>query len=199
MEASEREAGTVPGNGVSPDESIEEPLSFEPEPPAKDDTLLDRFRQKRDDISKNTLYTLDIPGYDGELVVKYRRTPDIWDRMKKIAQRMESSKNPRVELIGMCDVLINSCEGIFIRANNVLNPLNEALAERGLQEEYADLDEPIKYDDRLRTFLAIGHDEAKSAREVVMRVFVNDLALTAHYGELQEWFNSSRKQDAEDF
>lgn len=160
-----------------------------------DPNMLEHLRARREAIMENTTVDMDIPGYDGELVARYRRSADLWDEMKKAAKKFEKSKNPRKELLSQCDLLSMCCDGMFIRQGGTLRPLNELAKEQKL-DLGGDLDEPIGYDKRLAAFFGV---DASTAREVVLRVFANDMAVSGHHGELYRWIESSESEDAQDF
>jgi hypothetical protein len=187
MEA-EMETGRVEGDNDELADAYEEQEE-------ESDSFVKSLREKRKAIAENITADFDIPGYDGVLVARYRRDPDIWDKFRKMADKLQKSKNPRKELLGQCDVLIKTCDGFFLRQDGILYPLNEAAKDRGL-DLGGDLDESIKYDNRLAAFLDF---EASSARQVVLSLFNNELAVTAHHNDVGEWMQSSRTEDAQDF
>lgn len=157
------------------------------------ESLLDNLRQKREKIGGPRRLKLDIPGYDGELVAEYK--PVSWDEMKKMAEKLERSNHPQKELLSQCDLLIKGCVCIYLKRNDEAVPLNEVCRAEGITD-MGDLDEPIRYDERLAKFLEFKTD---TARQVVLGVFNNPLAVTAHHNLVGKWMQESQVEDDEDF
>lgn len=150
-------------------------------------SLAAQIKEKRQELSQARHLDLEIPGYNGLLVARY--VPVDWDEMKKIAEKVERSKNPRKELLAHADTLIIACDEIFARQDGELVPLHKAF---GLPDA-----EPVGYDDRLAGCLDIA--DATTARQVLLRTFENDLAVTAQHNVVAEWMQESRQEDDEDF
>lgn len=148
--------------------------------------LLDELRERRAEIGSDRTMDLEVPGYDGLLVVRYRRLE--WDEISKIATKTEKSKNPRRILLHQVDVLIAACEQVLIVHEGSLKPINEAFPELG--------DEPVRYDVPLANALGF---QAGSAREVVLGLFKLELAVVGHHTDLLEFFGTSSAEADRDF
>ncbi len=152
-------------------------------------SALSELRKKREAIGQERRLKLEIPGYDGELVAVYK--PIEWDRLKKVADKAEKSGAHRKELNAQADTIALACVTILGRKEGTdeMVPMHELYpAEFG--------DSPAVYDSRLAKALGF---EADTARQCVLRLFNNDLAVTAHQNELGEWMQSSRIEDDESF
>lgn len=146
---------------------------------------IEYLRRRRKEIGEDRTLDLDIPGYEGILVCRYQRLD--WDELKKITDKASKSKNPRRELIAHCDVLIKACQQFMIRKDGQLEPINNAYPEVG--------EEPVRYDQRLAAIFDISLSAGQGARTVVLALFNNDVAVTAHQGELVEWLSTSNAED----
>lgn len=151
------------------------------------DSVLQSLKKRRQSISADRRLDLDVPGYEGTLVARYKPVP--WDQLKKIAERAETSSNQRKELNAQADTIATACDTLLVQIEDELIPLHEA---------YPDVfgDRPAKYDERLGALLGF---EAKSSRQAVFGLFRNDLAVTAHQNEIGVWQQSSRNEDDEAF
>lgn len=177
---------------VQPEEpTVESPVSAAGE----EESVLDRLKRRRDEIRAKSDIDMDIPGYDGELVAKFKRMP--WEALKKIAENAEASRSSLKELFGHADVLATACEALYIRrqlpgGESQLTPLNELY-----HDDFGDV--PVRFDPRLSTWLGLRIDGNPTARKVVLAVFNNDLAVTAMHNELGAWMQSSKNEEDRDF
>jgi hypothetical protein len=157
-----------------------------PEPP---ESVMQRLREKRKSISERNEIDIDIPGYDGELVARYRLMEGHeFELIGKKVRRQFKSTADRLTY-GSADTLIAACVNILIRgADDRLYPLGDLIGLPG---------EPIRYDDRLAEFLKF---EANSARDVILGVFANnELALAQHQVKFARWTSDTSKDVSEDF
>ena len=167
------------------------------EPPAgsgaqhkeEDGTLLSSLRDKRNKIGSERHLELEIPGYDGELVVRYQPIP--WEEAKRITERLENSKNPRKELYAQADVLIRACEEVLARVEGKLVPLSTVFPEVG--------GEPIKFDSRLAKALGFEVVNGSEGRSAVLGAFNNDLAVSKQQQDVMEWIQNSERGSDQDF
>lgn len=158
-------------------------------------SILDRLKQQRENIGSQTHQDFDIPGYDGELVGKFKRMR--WEALAEIAERADQGRSKRKALNGHADVIATACEELCIRkmlagGEEKLIPLNELF-----QEEFGDV--PVRFDPRLSSWLELNIDGTPTARKVVFAVFNNDLAVTALHNELGAWMQSSKSEEDEAF
>lgn len=152
-------------------------------------SLLADLRKRREAIGQDRYLDQDVPGYEGDLVCRYNPIP--WEEAKRIADKLEKSSNPRKELYAQADVLIRACREFLIKIDGKLVPLQEAFPELG--------DEPIRYDDRLAK--AIGFDlvNGSEARSACLRLFNNDMAVSAQHNVVMDWIQSSSRGSDQDF
>jgi hypothetical protein len=158
-------------------------------------SVLERLKQKRESIGAKKFHDMDIPGYDGELVARFKRMR--WEALKDIAEQAEQSQAKRKELNGHADVIATACEELFIKkvlpgGEEELTPLRELYPE-----EFGAV--PVRFDPRLSTFLDLKIDGAPTARKVVFAVFNNDLAVTALHNDLGAWMQSSKNEEDSTF
>lgn len=139
-------------------------------------SLFEDLKRRRDQIGEERSILIDIPGYNGHLVARYKMVE--WSQMRRIFRRMDKMKGDARELYAMCDVLITCCDELLYREKPDGEP--QSLEEGRI----------TRYDDFLAANLGF---EAPNARAVVLGVFKNDLALAAHHSELVDWLQSSRE------
>lgn len=161
--------------------------------PAESGSLMATLRAKREALGAERRLELDIPGYAGLLVARYK--PVEWDVVSKIGDRVNRSNSARSEVFGAADLLIACCEEILTRKGEELVPLNEAPElEASLREVLGD--QPVRYEQRLADAFQY---EAVTAREVVIGLFRNDYALIDQHREVLNWLRESGDEDDQDF
>lgn len=143
---------------------------------------LDRIKGRRAELLEDRHVDLAIPGYGGDLVGRFR--PVEWEQLRKIALRVDQSKDPRRELEGQATTLIRACRGIYIRQDGELVPIGD--------DDLA----PVRFDKRLAELLDI--EGADTALGVLFEVFANDLAVTAVHNRLAAWMDRSDEEVAEE-
>lgn len=152
-----------------------------------DTSMFAGLRAKREKIGGDRHIDLDVPGYDGALVIRYGVVS--WDEGRKMAEKFEQSKNPDKDLWAQVDFLIKGCQMVLMKDDDGnLQPLHKLTDAFG--------DEPVRFDDRLASALGI---DATSARQVVLGTFNNEWAMTAQHNQFGEWLASSRVEDDESF
>lgn len=165
----------------------------EPTPPgpgAGAVSLFDGLREKHREIAARKTIDIPIPGYDGDLVARYR-VLDVTSEMSGIAKRVarEFTNTMEAQLWATVDGMIVACEGIFAsdKGGN-LHPLSEATGS----------DTPVKYDMQLAQFM--GFTGVGSAREVVMELFGhNEVAMLDHGSQLSRWMSNTSRRVNEEF
>lgn len=160
---------------------------YEPEEPsAPASPMLAAIRAKQAAHAAEHTYDVDVPGYDGLLVI--RCGPLGGRRLSTIRARMESSKSPDRESNVNLDTLIEGCR--------------EVLGRQDVQDPLVPLDDelPVRIDKRLSRML--GLPETASAREVLLNVFAGandpDMAVGVAAGSYLDWCSSANGQIAED-
>lgn len=141
-------------------------------------STLDRIRQRREALKASKTLDLVVPGYQGDVAVRYRLVED--DAFEKLAQDATDGKNIEANL----DLLIRACESVLAR-----NP------ETGSLEAIEDEEGPIVgFDLRLAQDLGF---EAETAREVVRGLFspegAQPMAFFQHAGALTQWLSGNER------
>ena len=148
----------------------------------------ERLRKRRETISQPRVRDEAIPGYGGYLIARYHIVP--WEVVSKIAQRAEKAgdTDPRTTLNAQIDLLVSACEGLFVKNGDGDKPTLEPLLDGEGQI--------IKYDKRLAENMQF---EANSAREVVLGLFVQELAIANHHNKILEWMQGEAEDVDEEF
>jgi len=164
------------------DEQVVEPSAAEMVAdgfPEVDASIRERLVRDRAKKKERQTCDIDLPGYSGELVVRYRLMDGA--ELEVIGKKVtRQSKSQAARLVnGSCDTLIAACEGFYLRRDNdELDPLF-------LEDSIA------KYDQRLARFLQF---EAESAREVVLGVFGgNDMEVIQHQMKYAAWMSDTSR------
>lgn len=143
------------------------------------DSPLERARAKRARLAEQTTTDIDVHGYGGELVVKYRLLDPLVEG-KEIGNRVASewAKHPDEQrYYALVDSMIAACAGVYLRVDGKLEPIDPEGSE------------PILFDGRLAEGLGF---EADTARKTVLGVFAgNRAAVVAHAMLLQRWFGDT--------
>lgn len=166
-------------------------LSSEPHSNSSN-SMMSRLREQHQKLASATTIDIDLPGFNGELVAKYRLL-DVTHELQKIGQRVlrEFSNNPGEQaLYGAIDSMVMACEGLFFRnADGELSPLSESI---GPEEP------PIKYDTRLLEFLGLPPED--TARGTVLALFArNEPLIVSHGQQLARWMRDTTKGVQSDF
>lgn len=160
-------------------------------------SVAERLKDRRKKIGSNKFEYMDLPGYDGEFVAKFKRMQ--WEALANIADNATGGGNrsKRKILNGHADVIATACEELMIR--RILPGGEEELVP--MNEFFPDVfgDKPVRFDPRLSDFLEVPIDGTPTARKVVFGVFNNDLAVTAFHNELGEWMQSSKTEEDQAF
>lgn len=143
------------------------------------DNLLDRLRERRNQIASKDEYRLDlpVPGYDGELVVRYKYTE--YNETAERADRLRGVDAGQVPLISAIDTLIAACDKVMIVVNGRLVPIDEGALT------------PVRFEERLADILAFN---ASKARDVVRGLFNNDYAIIEQAMTVSRWMRDVTKK-----
>lgn len=156
-------------------------------------SLMATLRAKREELGRDRRLDLDIPGYAGLLVARYK--PVEWTAVSKISDRVNKSNSPRADVLGAADLLIACCDELMTRKDGELVPLNQAPAlEPSVRQVLGE--ESVRYEKRLAE--AFGY-EASSAREAVFGLFRNDYAVIDQHRQVLEWLREAGEQVDQDF
>lgn len=157
-----------------------------------DDSLLANLRAKRQAIGERKDLVLDIPGYGGQLVARYRYVP--YEEISGILRKAQKKiKDPEIEAKAAADVLIKMCAEILTRREPGEQPIGLGQAVKELEGETITYSDP-----RLAQVVGVQDalPERANARSLVRAVFGNDYALIGHQEEVAAWAqDSERDQD----
>jgi hypothetical protein len=156
-------------------------------------SVLDKLREKRNEIAEGRTVELAIPGYGDTLVARYRAIPyrEVTKARKKNAKR--SGSDPDAELRFGTSMLARACDAMLVRPDEDggLVELQTTVPEFG--------DEPVRYDKRLAEAVGMDPAMANSASAVIRFVFGADdstWALMRHAEAYEEWL-ASNETDAD--
>jgi hypothetical protein len=172
-----------------------EGLDSLPEPAElpEEESLVSRLRKQRKEIAEQTFHDLDLPGYNGEIFVRYRLLDGT--EIDAIRQKIRKTVRGRSEqvLAATLDNLITACDEVWVRDEGKEIPLREHKDFTGNR------DMPVKFDSQLAEFLQFSTElpDPPTARSVVLALFGgNDLAVSMHGAFLMRWMmNSSSELD----
>lgn len=145
--------------------------------------LLDQVRQRRQEILSTDYYKdVDIPGYLGMLVARFRPyTASKSERhSKSLRQRVE--RDEPVILDVSCQTLIDACEQVMVRKGRDTEPMP------------IDDEVPVKFDARLAELLRIDLGPAGGARAVVKALFPTEQAVIATAMEVDQWLRDVTRE-----
>lgn len=165
-----------------PDAAVED---AEPGTGSEDQSPRGRLRARHRELQNDHTRDIDVPGYGGDLVGRYRVLSP--DQIREGNRKIEKLPEDERLVVGAIDQIIAACDSLWVRGDNGLEPL------------LPDDPEPARYDKRLAEFFGF---EAERAREVVRQVFttggeLNVPAVIAHAQEIGVWMQDvSREVDA---
>lgn len=149
-------------------------------------SVFEALRAKRAEHSAESIFDVDVPGYQGLLVL--RLGPIASAKLSALRARMEKSRAPERDANLNADYLIAACRDVLVRQS-----VDEPLAP-------ADVDEPMRLDSRLAEALGLS---ASSARDVVRQVYgaapSPELAISVAVGRYLEWAAAMNVEDDEAF
>lgn len=144
-------------------------------------SLRDRLRQRREEKRADNRLDLIVPGYEGDLGVRYRPIPE--GELQGFAQRLTKETEG---LAAARQMIVASCDTILVREGD-LEPLTD------------DDNQPIRFDERLGEFLGIDADRAVDiAAEVFSPGGAQPLAVMAHASALVNWMQGKDLEVDED-
>lgn len=145
----------------------------------KPDSVKERLRERREELRAKTTLELLVPGYDGELAVRYKAIPG--EEAEQIGRKLTATGGQALGVA--CDFLIRCCESILVRSEGTLEPLVD------------DKDEAVVFDYRLAEVFGI---EYERARKLVLDVFSpernRDLAVIEHSTSLLNWMQGHEEE-----
>lgn len=138
-------------------------------------SIMEQLREKRRAAAAITTIDLAIPGYDGQLVARYRLIDPLTDG-KEIADRVQRQFKEDHERLfySFVDTLVVACDAMLFRD-----------ADGKLAVIDPDDLGAMTYDERLASFLGI---ESTDARSALLGVFGgNRTAVMAHHTTFMRW------------
>lgn len=146
-----------------------------PDKPAPGRSLVDRIRERHE--SRNQTLDLPIPEWGGDVVVRYGR---LAPKALQAAAKRKGARASNAEL------LVAACREVLIRddESGELVPAREADGQPG----------PIRFDGRLADLFAI---QADTQRDVVIRMYADDIAVGAHAKRVFDWQTGADLDDVE--
>lgn len=158
-----------------------------------EESVLNDLRRKRDTLGEaRQPLKLDVPGYDGELVVEYKYVP--YPEMRIRSQAILRQKPGAARDIGAaCDTLILCCQAIYMRVNERL--VNVASEDREIPTTFGD--------DRLAEALGFSFDTQKKdhgpARQGVLETFRNEYTIFNQAEKVTKWLQNTHSSIDEEF
>jgi hypothetical protein len=167
---------TAPATG----QPLTQPVA-ESDPPAGDmQSVTASLRELRGKLGQGaTPLELDVPGYEGLLVVRYRWVP--FDQISKNSEALKKIGNQSALAVAACaETLLTTCQEFLIRTEDgELQPLSQT-------------DVPITFSDK-RLAEALGFDPSLGVREYVKATFNNDYAVIDQANTVMEWLQDTSK------
>jgi hypothetical protein len=178
--------GALAGEGAS--QVPDDPTQGEGQgnsPESARSTLLTTLRAKRDALKADHYLDLDIPGYDGLLVARFRPFPIEKSEAKaKQLQKLQAANAP-VLLKSACDTLVDACEQLMVRTETGGEP----------KPIDPDADLPIAFDSRAAEMFGF---QATTARQVVIGLFGTEQSIVAMSVEVSRWMTTLKRETDED-
>lgn len=147
---------------------------------------LEFLRARHDELAQERTLELEIPGYQGRLVVRYGPIP--WATVARTARTLADDKvKPEVVAAGNSDALIAACREVLFRDES------GELVSVGPEG-------PYRFDQALADLLGAG---TESARALVLWLFGGDdaakLRIGQQAGELLTWLEGVGQETQETF
>jgi hypothetical protein len=171
------------GEGEDEEDDDEEDLIAVPPNPDDAQSLLDQIKEQREDLkSGEHRLELDVPGYNGMLVVRYK--PVRWDVIEQLTKKVRKDKSGvSKNVLASTDTIIEACEEVLLRVNGELTSI--PTGQGG----------PVQFDSRLASALSF---EAETARQVVAGVFPNEMGVIDHNVRYSRWLRDVTKEVDDD-
>jgi hypothetical protein len=148
-----------------------------------DQSIVSALRARRSKIGRGAdPLDLAVPGYGGELVIRYRWVP--LEELTVTAESLSEIKGQaELTIAASADTLVATCQEVFVKWDGELKPLSTDGT-------------PVKFDDRLAYSLGI---ESKSARQVATDTFSNEYSLIQTGNVVVEWLKDTTRKVNADF
>lgn len=153
---------------------------------------LARLRERRAALGAPKAVTRAVPGYEGDLAVRYKWVA--YEVMAAKGQALAKVKDPtRRDILAAQDTLVALCQEVVVKPDD---PADPRIGEDGYVPLAAEGEAPVTFgDDRIAHALGF---EPGTARENAARTVCNDYAVLAEAVALSAWLqDTSREVDSE--
>lgn len=142
------------------------------------DSVFEELRRDHSQIGRGRTQTVDVPGYHGNLRVRYKwvAREELTKRGRQLVKKV--SDPDTLDLLASCDTLITTCDEILVVVGNEEKPLG---------------DPPVTFSNHAGLLKHLGI-EADTAREAVRVVFNNDFALIKTALAVSRWLEDTSKE-----
>jgi hypothetical protein len=170
--------------------------------PVESTSILDRLRARREEVKEQRILDLAIPGYEDELMARYKPVPfKVFEDDEK-KRKKSRGKDPAL-LSAAIDQIMACCEMILVKDPGnpacVLDNDGDVTEYRPIDVEAAEMGAPVKWEQRFADLINIPQDETRGiAKLVVLRTFCNDAALIYHASRLGIWLRDTTKEVDDD-
>jgi len=130
-------------------------------------SLRDKLRAARATQQAEQIEEITIPGYDGQLVAKYR-TLD-WKERRAIGLNVKGPNIAVKELDAAADLIVASCVGVDAHVDGQVAPIEADGQQLKLGKKLAN---------------ELGFEGADTDRQAVFQIFPSEIALMNHVGAL---------------
>lgn len=152
-------------------------------------SYIEQLRERRKELAKGRHIDLPVPGYRGMLICRF--VPVEWKQIKAINTRASQDQAAEAELFQQIDTLVRATERMFFKTEN------GALVDLGdMDGEVPEGETPpaVAWDRELAAILGIDLDDRDTTREVMRKVFDNDVAIAGLYSRLGIWMQNTDAQ-----
>jgi len=174
-------------------EEVKQDLSKQEQNGELQNSILSDLRKKRDSLGEQREpLQLDIPGYDGELVVEYKYVP--FKEMRARSQAIMRQKASADRDIGAaCDTLVLCCQAIYMRVQDRL--VNIAATDPEIPTTYGD----ERLAEALGFTINLQNKDHGPARQGVLETFRNEYTIFDQAAKVTRWLQNTHRTIDEEF
>ena len=146
-------------------------------------SVFEELRQDHQKIGRGQTVTIDVPGYHGNLRVRYKwvERGELTKRGRLLAKK--TSDPDTLDILASCDTLITTCEELVVVVDG---------------EEKSLDDPPVTFLNSKMLTKHLGIEATGDPRETIRDIFNNDYALVKTAISLSRWLeDTSREVDLE--
>lgn len=138
-------------------------------------SLKDRLAARREELRRDRVIDLPVPGYESDLVARY--APLDYHVLRRIGIRSENEPDEiQGEINVAADVLVNACVGLFEKTADGLVPTGYRWSTSAAVE----------------LFGIPQHEVGSSARDAILKIFPSDTLLVYQYAEYSRQQNTTQ-------